>query len=154
MKKIALLIIAIATLSGCADDVQFNSPALQGNKNYKLWRASYFDAVLAENGILTIKAGDNIEKMTIMLESLQEGTYSLSDRSISKIDFIDLENVKYTTSNSPDPVGNSYTENGKVIITKIEDNTITGSFSFIAFTSDGMKSVGFNEGVIYKVPVR
>lgn len=154
MNKFILILIAIVTLSGCDDEVKFNSPALQGNKNYKLWRASYFDAVLAENGRLTIKAGDNLEKLTFMLSSLQEGTYSLSDESVSKIDFIDLENVTYSTSNTPDAEGNLSPEIGEVTIAEIDGNTITGSFRFIAFTEDGKNSVGFNEGIFYKVPVR
>ena len=154
MKKIALLLITLVTLSSCGDDVQFNSPALQGNKNYQLWRASYFDAMLSEGGSLTIQAGNNNETMTFMLSSLQEGTYTLSDMSVSKIDFVDFENISYSTSNTPDPEGNLYPEIGQVVISSIENNTITGSFRFIAFTEDGMNSVGFNEGIFYKVPVR
>ena len=154
MKKVALILIAILTLSGCANEVEFNSPALQGNKNYLLWRATYYDAVVAENGRLIIYAGNDYEKMTFTLPSLQEGTYRLSDKSVSKIDFVDVDMIAYSTRNTPDPEGNLYPEIGSVTITKIEGNTITGDFRFIAFTEDGMNSVGFNDGIIYKVPVR
>ncbi len=144
----------MATLSGCSNDLQFNSPALQGNKNYKLWRAKYYDAVLAENGSFTIMSGDNIEKLSITLTALQEGTYSLSDTSGSEIEFVDSENVRYSTRNSPAAKGKVDPQIGTLTITKIENNTLTGSFVFIAFTADGMNSVGFNDGVMYRIPFR
>ncbi|MBO3099137.1 DUF6252 family protein [Gelidibacter pelagius] len=154
MRKIVLFLITISTLYGCGDEVQFNTPALQGNKNYQLWRATYFDAVLGENGKLTINAGNKLEKMNFVLSSLQQGTYSLSEMSDSKINFLDLENISYSTINPQNPEGNFDMENGQVIITEFDGNTITGTFRFIAFSADGLDSVGFNEGIFYKVPVR
>lgn len=154
MQKIVFLLIVLITLTSCGNDVQFNSPALQANKNYELWRASYYDAVLADSGKLTISAGNNKEKMTFVLSTLQQGTYSLSDMSLSKIDFVDFENVSYSTSNTPNPESYAYPEIGKITITKIDGNTITGTFRFIAFTADGMNSVGFNEGIFHELPVR
>lgn len=154
MRKILCLIITITAFFGCGDEVQFNTPALQGNKNYQLWSATYFDAVLTENGILTINAGDKFEKMTFNLSSLQEGTYVLSEISDSRIDFLDLENISYSTINPPSQEGALYPEIGQVVITEFDGKTITGTFRFIAFSSDGLHSVGFNQGVLYKVPVR
>lgn len=152
MKKIILLLIVLATFYDCSDEVQFNTPALQAHKNYKLWRALYFDAVVNENNQLTINAGNNIEKMIITLSSLEEGTYNLSGRSESRIDFRDADNVLYSTRNIPE--SSLYPEHGKVTIKKLADHTITGDFNFIVYAEDGLSSIGFNEGVIYKVPVR
>ena len=154
MKKVVLLLIGILTLCGCANEVEFNSPALQGNKNHQLWRATYYDAMVSENGRLIIYGGNDYEKMTITLPSLKVGTYRLSDKSVSKIDFVDVDLISYSTSNTQDSEGTLYPEIGSVNITKIEDNTITGDFRFIVFTEDGMNSVRFNDGIIYKVPVR
>lgn len=154
MQKIIFLLIAVLTLNSCQDDVKFNSPALQANKNYELWRATYFEAVLDDNGKLTITARGRNEEMIFMLSSLQEGTYSLSDMSVSKIDFVDSDKVLYSTSHKPDPETNSYPEIGKFTISKIKGNTITGSFRYIAFTADGINSVGFNEGIFYELPVK
>ncbi|WP_417370277.1 DUF6252 family protein [Gelidibacter japonicus] len=154
MRKVVLLLIAIMTLFGCGDEVQFNTPALQANKNYQLWRATYFDAVLAENGRLTINAGNKIEKLDFMLPSLQERTYSLSGISESKVVFIDHENRSYSTANPQNPGDNLDSENGQVIITEFDGSTITGTFRFMVYSADGLHSVGFNEGVFYKIPVR
>lgn len=154
MKKIVAILITMATFYGCSDEVQFNTPALQGNKNYELWRASYYGAVLKENNQLTIKAGDNSEKMTITLSSMEEGAFNLSNKSASSIDFRDADNVLYSTRNITEQENSLSFGNGKVTITKIEDNTISGDFNFLAFTEDGLNSIGFNDGVIYKVPVK
>lgn len=154
MRKVVLLLIVIMTLYGCSDEVQFNTPALQGNKNYQLWRATYFDAVLAGNGRLTINAGNKIEKLNFMLPSLHEGTYSLSEMSESKVDFLDHENISYSTINPHNPEGNLELEIGQVIISEFDGNTITGTFRFMAYSADGLHFVGFNDGVFYKVPVR
>lgn len=154
MKKVALFLIILFTCYGCGDEVQFNTPALQGNKNYQLWRATYFDAVLAEHGQLTINAGTKTEKLEIVLVSLKEGAYSLSKMSDSKIDFLDEENISYSTANLQNPEDNFQQEIGQVVITEFDGNTITGTFRFIAFSADGQDSVGFNDGIFYKVPVR
>ncbi|MCK0115006.1 DUF6252 family protein [Gelidibacter sp. F63206] len=154
MRKFVLLLIAIMTLFGCGNEVQFNTPALQANKNYQLWRATYYDAVLSENGGLTINAGNKIEKLNFMLPSLQERTYSLTLMSESKVVFIDHENRSYSTANPQNPESHNDSEIGQVIITEFDGNTITGTFRFMAYSADGLHSVGFNEGVFYKIPVR
>lgn len=154
MKRIVLLLMTFMILYGCSDEVAFNSPAVQGNKNYQLWRATYFDAVLAEDGRLIISAGGKIEELTFKLSSLQEGTYSLSETSDSRIDFLDADHISYSTIYLPTSERHPYPETGQVIITEYDGKTITGNFSFIAFSADGEHSVGFNEGVLYKVPMR
>lgn len=154
MKKIVLLLMTLVMLYGCNDEVAFNETAVQGKKNYELWRATYFDAMLAEDGGLLISAGDKLEKLTFKLASPQEGTYSLSETSDSRIDFLDVDNISYSTVFPPSSGRNPYPERGQVIITKFDGNAITGSFNFTAFSADGKQRVGFSEGVLYNVPLR
>ncbi|MGJ8591894.1 MAG: DUF6252 family protein [Aquaticitalea sp.] len=156
MKKIALLVLTLVTLLGCSDDVQFNTPGFQGNKNYSLWRATYFSATVdntADAGTLTIVAGNNSEEMTLMLPSANIRTFLLTDTSFSKADFTDFEDINYSTSNPPDPDVSLYPEIGEVVITESTPQYISGTFRFIAFTNDGLKSVGFNEGDFYRIPI-
>ena len=63
MKRLAILFITILTFVSCGDEVQFNSPTLQGTLNYQLWRAEFFNASIDRNGFLTIKGGNNIESL-------------------------------------------------------------------------------------------
>mgnify|MGYP000601523615 CR=1 FL=1 len=152
MKKIALLFLTLLTIWSCGDEVEFNSPGLSGNKNYNLWRATYFNAFV-EGGNLTIIAGNNNERMSFFLPSLNANTYQLSDTSVASVDFVDFEDIEYSTSNSPDPSVSLYPEIGEVRITESSPGYVTGTFRFIAFTEDGLQSVGFNEGDFYRIPI-
>ncbi len=152
MKKIALLFLTLLSLWSCSDEVQFNTPGFSGNKNYNLWRATYFNATVSD-GNLNLTAGNNNEVMTFRLSSASTGTYLLSDTSFSKADFIDFEDTEYSTSNPPDPSVSLYPEIGEVIITESTASYVTGTFRFIAFTEDGLHSVGFNEGDFYRIPI-
>ncbi|MEZ4801166.1 MAG: DUF6252 family protein [Gelidibacter sp.] len=153
MKKIALLFLTLLTLWNCGDEVEFNTPGFQGNKNYNLWRATYFGATSDNSGVISIVAGRNSEKMTLVLNSGAVGTHLLSETSVSKADFTDFENFEYSTSNPPDPSVSLYPEGGEIVITESTPNYLTGTFRFIAFTADGLNSVGFNEGDFYRIPI-
>lgn len=152
MRKIATLLIAVLTLVSCGDEVEFSTPALQGNKNYELWRAEFFNATLGQGGQLTIVGGNNIEDISFVLPSANVGTYLLSDTSAGRADFVDFNGVEYSTANTPDPSVTLYPEIGEVEITESVAGYVTGTFRFIAFTDDGLNSVGFNEGIFYRVP--
>lgn len=152
MRKIATLLIAVLTLVSCGDEVEFSTPALQGNKNYELWRAEFFNASIGQNGVLTITGGNNIEDISFVLPSANTGTYLLSDTSAGRADFVDFNGVAYSTANTPDPSVTLYPEIGEVEITESTAGYVTGTFRFIAFTANGLNSVGFNEGIFYRVP--
>ena len=153
IKKLTIFCFAILSLLSCSDEVKFNSPGFQGNKNYNLWRATYYNGSIDENGKLTISAGNNSEAMTFVLTSSNTGRYVLSDMSSSRAEFIDFEEINYSTANTPDPSVTLYPEIGEIIIKESTNNTVSGTFRFIAFTANGLFSVGFNEGDFYRVPV-
>ena len=153
MRKMVLLCIALVTILSCADDVQFNSPGFQGNKNYKLWRATSYNGAVDENGVLNITAGNTNEAMMFKVSSANTGTYVLSATSFSRADFTDFEEVDYSTANPPDPSVSLYPEIGQLKITESTATYISGTFRFVAFTSDGLHSVGFNEGIFYRIPL-
>ncbi len=152
MKKIALLFLTILTVWSCGDEVEFNTPGFSGNKNYNLWRATYYNGVVA-NGKLKITAGNNSEQMRFKLSSPSVGTYLLTTTSYSNAEFTDFEVIDYSTSNPPDPSVSLYPEIGEIKITESTPTYVTGTFRFIAFTNDGLKSVGFNEGDFYRIPI-
>lgn len=157
MRKIALLCITLVTLLSCGDDVEFNTPGFQGNKNYNLWRATFYSATFidssADNGGVIISAGNNNEKMMFKVSSANVGTYVLTPTSFSRADFTDFDELEYSTANPPDPSVSLYPEIGELKITESTSSYISGTFRFIAFSADGLKSVGFNEGLFYRVPI-
>ena len=74
----------------CSDEVKFNSPGFQGNKNYEFWRATYFSATFdyaADDGTLTIVAGNNSEETILTLSSaaVSSSPKLLTDASFSNI---------------------------------------------------------------------
>jgi len=153
MKKIALFLITIITFVSCGDDVQFNSPAFQGNKDYSLWRAEFYNASIDADGYLSITAGNNIETVVLTIPSVAIGTYTLGDVASMQAKFIDANGVEYSTANTPDPSVSVYPEYGEISLDAIENNTFTGTFHFLAFDASGLNSVGFNEGIFYQVPL-
>lgn len=153
MKKTALFLLTLLTLWSCGDEVEFNTPGFQANKNYNLWRATYYSASYAADGSLTIVAGNNHEEMRFVVHEISFDTIDLTTSSFAKAEFRDFNDMEYSTSNPPDPSVSLYPEIGKLIFLQSPSGTVSGEFRFIAFTDDGLNSVGFNEGYFSKIPI-
>lgn len=155
MKKIALLFLTLLTLWSCGDEVEFSTPGFQANKNYNIWRANYFTATIDNSSgtdRIIITAGKSNEKMTFLLNSGALGIHLLSETSFSTATFTDFDDREYSTANPPDPSVSLYPEIGEVRITGYTPEYISGEFRFIAYTEDGMNTIGFHEGVFYRIP--
>jgi len=152
MKKLYVFFLAAITLVGCADEIEFNSPAIQGNKDGSLWRATYFNADI-DNGALIIQGGKNLESVILLPNDDQRGTYELGGANSSEARFIDAQGVAYSTKYDPDPSVQLYPANGQIIIESFdtEANTVTGTFWFNAFTETGLGEVNFSQGHFYRI---
>lgn len=156
MKKIALLFLTVLTLFNCGDEVEFSTPGFQAKKNYNIWRATYFNATIdnsSNNGAITISAGKDAEKLTIILNSGALGPHFLSETSSSEAIFTDINDEDYSTAYPADPSVSLYPEEGEVRINEYTPAYISGTFRFIAYTEDGLESVGFHEGEFYRIPL-
>jgi len=153
MKKFVSLIVLLAALTSCEEDVKFNNPAVQGMKDDELWRSTEFEAVIADDE-LTITATNGFETVVLMTEATEPGEYVLGedDINVATYDF-DIDGISdfFTTG----------TEVGNGIIEITEENTnlesanqkyISGNFRFNAVNEEGTV-VNFKDGVFYKVPV-
>jgi len=145
MRKILIPIIVLFLLLSCGNDIQFNSPALQGTKNYNFWRARDIQAALLENGGIRIIGGNFDETLTLNLEGNDEGSYVLGSNSMNSATFEGNDLKTYNTSNNGD---------GEIILEDydITDLTITGTFKFNSFSGDA-SIVNFINGVFYKIPI-
>ncbi|MEZ4855028.1 MAG: DUF6252 family protein [Gelidibacter sp.] len=153
MKKTALILLTFLSVFSCGNDIEFNSPALQGNKDGNLWRAKYYAADIDFGGFI-IEGGNNIEKVQLITSNDAAGTFNLGGNNTSEAIFIDGQGVVYSTANEPDPSLQLYPADGQIVVENVENTTpktVTGTFWFNAFTADGLHSVNFNEGVFYKV---
>lgn len=159
MKKLIVLTLILITAFGCGDEVEFNTPAFQGDRANELWRASAFSASIDANGFLTITGTNNVETVTLRVPSVivkpEDNPFIVGDVDSIEAEYIDGFGTVYTTNNRPDETVSVYPELGKIWIDEIDvvSNTLTGGFQFLAFDASGLNSVGYANGIFYRVPI-
>ncbi len=155
MKKLILLALVALTICSCGDEVEFNTPAFQGDRANQLWRAEAFSASINENGVLTITGTNNIETVNLRVPSVSEGTYVTGSVDAIEAEYIDGFGTRFSTNNRPDETVSIYPELGEIIIEEIDliSATFTGTFRFLAFDAEGLNSVGYTNGIFFKVPL-
>jgi hypothetical protein len=155
MKKLALILITLTTVFSCGEELQFNSPAIQGNYNGNLWKAESYAADIDFGGFL-VQGTNNIETIQLITQDDTAGVYNLGGDNPNVAIIKDANGVVYSTANEPDPSFSLYPVEGQIIVESIIDTnpkTMTGTFWFYAFSADGLQTANFNEGVFHKVPI-
>jgi len=155
MKKIVLILITLTTVFSCGEELQFNSPTIQGNLNGNPWKAVSYAADIDFGGFL-IQGTNNIETIQLITQDDTVGVYNFGGDNPNVALIKAANGVVYSTANDPDPSLSIYPVEGQIVIESIIDSTpktMTGSFWFYAYSSDGLQTVNFNEGVFYKVPI-
>jgi len=155
MKKIFLLIVSALFMVGCGEDLEFNTPALQGKKDSALWRADYYTAEINGSGQLIISGGRGSETIALKTQSANVGTYLLGGGSSSEASFVSTQDIAYSTNNEPDPIIQIYPADGEIMITEYSEsgNAVSGTFWFNAFSDSGLNKVNFSQGIFYEVPI-
>ena len=102
MNKNIILILLVTFFFGCADNVEFNNPAMQANFEGQSWLAVSFAADIDFGGFL-IEGRRGTEVLQIITEDDTRGMYDLGPDTISVAIFRDAEGVIYSTKNTPDP---------------------------------------------------
>ena len=139
----------------CSDEIRFNSPAMQANKQNESWRSDFFAADI-DNGGFVIEGRNSGEIVQLITTSDSRGTYNLGIDSANIAIFVDVDGTTYSTKNGPDPSIGSYPTSGEIIVEDIDSDdpkNVYGAFWFYAYTADGLKVINFNKGVFYKVPL-
>jgi hypothetical protein len=155
MKNLLLLSLVFLTLFSCGDEVQFNTPAFQGDRENDLWRAKSFSAIIETNGFLTIIGSNNAETVKLRVPSAIEATFIVGDIETIEAEYTDGFGTTFSTNNKPDESVSVYPELGEINIEEIDlvNETFTGTYRFLAFDVSGLNSVGFTNGIFYKVPL-
>jgi hypothetical protein len=153
MKIVAKFFIIVITLTSCANEVEFNTPSFQGNRDYGLWKAEFMSASIDDNGFLTISAGRNMEKVYLKIPSAAMGIYNFGDVDSMEARYIDADGMIYSTNNRPDPSVSIYPEIGFLNLEQIDNTNVTGNFEFLAFDESGLNAIGFNVGKFFRVPL-
>lgn len=159
MKKIALYLVTVSAFllfPNCANEIEFNSPSVQGNKDGVYWKAQY-ERVDIDFGGWLIEGGNYGETIQLVTRTDTRGTFNLGiEGSENEAIFRDSEGVVYSTAFEPDPSLSVYPGEGQIIVDNITNTTpkrVYGTFWFTAYSEDGMKSVTFNQGVFYGAPL-
>lgn len=155
MKKLILLALIYLTIFSCGDEVKFNSPAFQGDRENELWRALAFSVSIETNGFLTITGTNNIETVSLTVPSANETKFVFGNVEAIEAVYIDGFGTRFSTNNRPDEAVSLYPELGEIVIEEIDlvNRTFTGTYRFLAFDASGLNSVGYTNGIFYKVPL-
>ncbi|WP_339614052.1 DUF6252 family protein [uncultured Winogradskyella sp.] len=155
MKKLILLTLVSLTIFSCGDEVEFNTPAFQGDRANQLWRAEAFSASIDVNGFLTITGTNNVETVNLRMPTVTEGTFVVGDVNSIEAEYLDAFDTRFSTNNRPDESVSIYPELGEIVIDEIDliGRTFTGTFRFLAFNASGLNSVGYTNGIFFRVPL-
>ena len=109
MKRFLPLIIIAIAFSSCQEDVKFNNPGFQVQKDDVFWRANDARAYVTETGKLRIEAYTQYEIVTLNTASANAGTYVLGTTNVNNSatytsNFNDVA-LAYATIAVPGPVG-------------------------------------------------
>ncbi|WP_452229620.1 DUF6252 family protein [Lacinutrix sp. MEBiC02404] len=154
MKKIFLFVISALFMVSCGEELESNTPALQGKKDGTLWKADYYSAEINSSGQLIINGGRGSEIVTLKIGAAV-GTYVLGEGSASEAVFTSIQDVMHSTNNEPDEIIQIYPADGEIVITDYADsgNKVSGTFWFNAFSDSGLNKVNYSQGVFYQIPV-
>ena len=155
MKKLFVLAIAILTMVSCGDEVEFNSPAMQGKKDGTTWKAVSYRAYIDENGKSIITGHNNYETINLQVSSFSVGTYLLGESNSNIATLIGSNLEEYSTNNLPDQDIELYPPDGIIEITEFNqvNNSISGKFWFNAYSASGTQTVNFSQGIFYNIPI-
>jgi len=157
MKRTAFILVFLAIflgLSSC-EDVEFNTPAIQGQKNGDFWKAETYVADIDFGGFV-IEGKSSKERLQLITTNDTRGTYNLGIDSGNVAIYVDAKGKVYSTKNAPDTSVFLYPPSGEIIVKDIDNDDpmgVIGTFWFNAYNADGTEVVNFNRGVFYKVPL-
>lgn len=147
MKRLLLLPLVALLVASCSQDIQTNSPAFQGVKDSILFRGFNNSATINPNGSIAVQGATTTESVRILVSNFNQSTVTLGANALAG------DNASYT-----DELGNVFSTNngnasGEVSIQINGDNTVSGTFNFVALTENSSDTVTFSRGFIFEVPI-
>ena len=94
MRRFYLFTCLFALLFSCGDEIEFNTPAVQGNKDGDLWRAEFYAADIDFGGFL-VEGGIGLERVQLVTQIDSRGTFELGGDSPNRALFKDAQGVVY-----------------------------------------------------------
>jgi len=150
MKKQFLYLFLFFAFISCSDNVVFNNPALEGQKDNVFWRAVDAKATLVD-GVLTIEGFTRNEKLTLIIPS-PSTLVSLNDKNSYVTYILGTSTTKTATYVLTDTNGTITFSTGlgigegQIVITGYDgvNNILSGTFKFNAKNVNSNPLVGPN----------
>lgn len=156
MKNLSFVFLIMLVFLSCADEVRFNMPSFQAQKEgLVFWKANFLAGDI-DNGGFLLEGRNSGERLQLITNNDARGTFQLGVDFTNIAIYEDANGVIYSTKNAPDPNISIYPTAGEIIIENIDNDNpknVFGTFWFYAFTEDGTKAINFNEGVFYSIPL-
>ena len=150
MKKYLLFFIVVIALTSCQNEIEFNTPAFQGlrDNTTTLWRADSFGAIINMDGSIIISGSNSSGTINLKLPFVEQNpnyVFIPGDVNSIEAEFITPDGVEFSTNNRPDDQVSIYPELGAIYINELDvvNNTVSGTFRFIAFNASGLNTVSF-----------
>ena len=123
----------------CQQDVKFNNPSFQGQKDNVFWRAIDYKAILAADGSLSIEGFTRNEKLTLNVNSTNIGNYFLGIDNLNTATYVLTDTSGTITFATGFGVGQ-----GQIVITEYDtlNKTVSGTFKFNAENVDNNPLAG------------
>lgn len=153
MKNIYTVLIIIATLFGCQNDIQDSLPAFQAVKEGDFqWKSTLSAVSTTASGMTTFTGTDGFGTIVLQVPSMTLGYFVLGSSASATATYTE-GGYEYSTAN--DGEGSIvYVSDGLISIDSIDaDGAVTGSFYFNAYNAAGDSLVNFSEGILYKLPL-
>jgi len=145
MKKFFLLsLIAVLGVVSCSDEIESNTPSIQGEVNGEFFRARNSTASIGDDGSVTLVGSASSETISLTTSSIDIGIYALGNGTINEATFETVEGDFYTTGS---------TGFGQIEITKVEAGKVSGEFYFDARKDEIGDTLNFNKGFFFEVPL-
>lgn len=154
MKKQFLYLFLFFAFVSCTDEVKFNNPAFEGQKDNVFWRAIDYKAFVAADGSLSIEGYTRNEKLSLKTTSTTSQTYFLGTSDVNTATYV----LTNTTGTITFATGFGIGE-GEIVIEEYDaiNKTVSGTFKFNAENIYDNPLAGpilnFQYGRFYKIPV-
>lgn len=141
MKNLTLLfILALITIS-CSDDIESNTPSIQGELNGTFFRSNSSTAFLNADQSITLTGETGLDRIILKTSDFEIGEYILGQGTQSEAAYeVGGSNI-YSTGTTGD---------GLIEITRIGENTVSGEFYFNAISGD---TINVSKGSFFDVPI-
>jgi hypothetical protein len=144
MKKIFLIALLSLFVISCGDDIETNTPSIQGEVEDIFFRSGSSTATLNEDGSVTLTGSSSDEVVTLTASAYEEGIYSFGGSVTNEATFEDFNGVLYLTGENGD---------GEIEITRIEGGRLSGEFYFNALENGVGDTINFSKGSFFDVPL-